>query len=137
MRSGVGWLVVSSAITAMALWSAASCDWLRPPQSPPGQGQDADVDGGDGFDAGRDGGDGGDGGSDAGADGGSDGGRAAIVIPGGEGWTFYGPESGAPVEVWGVSSDAAGNLWVAGGPEGLFLLREGASRSNTSPSRTG
>jgi hypothetical protein len=61
-------------------------------------------------------------------DGGHDGGSATIVIPGAEGWAFYGPESGAPAEVWGVSSDAAGNLWVAGGAEGLFLLRVGATR---------
>ncbi|WP_338023764.1 hypothetical protein [Archangium primigenium] len=44
------------------------------------------------------------------------------------GWTFLGPERGAPHEVLSVSEDAGGNLWVAGGEEGLFLLRPGAER---------
>jgi hypothetical protein len=42
-------------------------------------------------------------------------------------WTFLGPAQGAPHEVLGVSEDAGGNLWVAGGEEGLFVLRPGAS----------
>ena len=43
------------------------------------------------------------------------------------GWTFLGPERGAPHEVLSVSEDAGGNLWVAGGEAGLFLLRPGAA----------
>ncbi|MCI0571514.1 MAG: hypothetical protein L0Y66_12230 [Myxococcaceae bacterium] len=44
------------------------------------------------------------------------------------GWTFYRPADGAPSDVFGVSEDEGGNLWVAGGSEGLFLLRRGATR---------
>jgi ligand-binding sensor domain-containing protein len=68
---------------------------------------------------------------DAGSDGGIDGGlsqRTEPVLPNSSGWTFYGPQHGGPREVWSVSSDEAGNLWVAGGDEGLFLLTPGATR---------
>ena len=44
------------------------------------------------------------------------------------GWTFHGPEAGLPADVYGASEDQGGNLWVAGGREGLFLLRKGATR---------
>jgi len=50
-----------------------------------------------------------------------------VVYPDAQGWTFYGPEHGAPREVYGVTEDEGGNVWVAGGEEGLFLLRPGAS----------
>ncbi|XXF79037.1 hypothetical protein P2318_04590 [Myxococcaceae bacterium GXIMD 01537] len=43
------------------------------------------------------------------------------------GWRFYGPQHGAPSQVLGVTEDDDGNLWVAGGEEGLFVLRSGAS----------
>lgn len=142
MRVGVRWLIVSCAITGLSLWSSTGCG--GPPSTPeqplaevgkngdggkPGDGGRPDA----GADAGSDGGTGGgtDAGADAGGggtDGGTDGGTPVIVVPGADGWTFYGPESGAPAEVWSVSSDAAGNLWVAGGMEGLFLLRPGAAR---------
>jgi Divergent InlB B-repeat domain len=42
-------------------------------------------------------------------------------------WTFYGAQQGVPSQVLGVSADAGGNLWVAGGEEGLFVLRAGAT----------
>jgi hypothetical protein len=42
-------------------------------------------------------------------------------------WTFYGAQQGLPSHVIGVSADASGNLWVAGGEEGLFVLRPGAA----------
>ncbi|WP_044198383.1 hypothetical protein [Hyalangium minutum] len=45
-----------------------------------------------------------------------------------EGWTFYGVNEGGPQKVYGVSADASGNLWVAGGEEGLFVLRSGEAR---------
>ncbi|HEX8824783.1 MAG TPA: hypothetical protein VF794_32990, partial [Archangium sp.] len=51
----------------------------------------------------------------------------SVVYPDAGGWTFYGPEHGVPREVYGVTEDEGGNLWVAGGEEGLFLLRPGAS----------
>jgi hypothetical protein len=38
-------------------------------------------------------------------------------------WIFYGPESGGPQDVWDSAFDEGGNLWVAGGAEGLFLMR--------------
>jgi hypothetical protein len=40
-------------------------------------------------------------------------------------WTFYGAAQGAPRYVYGVSADAGGNIWVAGGEEGLFVLQKG------------
>ncbi len=40
-------------------------------------------------------------------------------------WTFYGAEHGLPSWIHGVTSDASGNLWVAGATDGLFLLRPG------------
>ncbi len=61
------------------------------------------------------------------------GGGAAAPLPvtlptGVADWTFYGgPEMKGPNQIWGASLDQGGNLWVAGGEEGLFLLRPGAS----------
>lgn len=75
-----------------------------------------------------------DGGSDGGTDGGSDGGNdepfdgGSIELPNAPGWTFYGPQHGGPRHVFGVTMDRGGNLWVAGGADGLFLLEPGASR---------
>jgi hypothetical protein len=43
-------------------------------------------------------------------------------------WTFYTPQMGGPNTIYGASLDEGGNLWVAGGEEGLFVLRAGASR---------
>jgi hypothetical protein len=42
------------------------------------------------------------------------------------GWKFYGVEQGGPQKVYGVTADEGGNVWVAGGEEGLFLLKPGA-----------
>ena len=53
---------------------------------------------------------------------------AAVTFPTASGWTFYGPSSGLPQRVLGVTTDGDGNLWVAGGEEGLFLLRPGEAR---------
>lgn len=49
------------------------------------------------------------------------------VTPDATGWTFYGQEQGAPHDALGITEDEGGNVWVAGGEEGLFLLRPGAS----------
>jgi hypothetical protein len=72
--------------------------------------------------------DGGDGGP---GDGGGDAGTVAplpVRIPGGSAhWTFYGPASGGPNQVFGASFDDGGNLWVAGGEQGLYVLRAGAA----------
>ncbi len=71
-----------------------------------------------------------DGGSDAGVTA-TDGGSAAsvplpVTIPANTAdWTFYGPDQGLPNQVYGASYDAGGDLWVAGGTEGLFVLRPG------------
>lgn len=55
------------------------------------------------------------------------GGRLPLKLPAGlANWTFYGPESGGPNRVYGASLDEGGTLWVAGGEEGLFVLRPGA-----------
>ncbi|MBM7113837.1 DUF7594 domain-containing protein [Archangium primigenium] len=43
-------------------------------------------------------------------------------------WTYYGAAQGAPQRVLGVSADAGGNIWVAGGQEGLFVLQKGQSQ---------
>jgi len=43
------------------------------------------------------------------------------------GWRFYREAEGAPRDVYGASLDEGGNLWVAGGEEGLFLLRDGGT----------
>jgi hypothetical protein len=43
-------------------------------------------------------------------------------------WTFYGTAQGGPRYVYGVSADAGGNLWVAGGEEGLFVLQSGQTQ---------
>ncbi len=41
------------------------------------------------------------------------------------GWEFYGLEHGGPKLVYGVTADEGGNIWVAGGEEGVFLLKPG------------
>jgi hypothetical protein len=43
-------------------------------------------------------------------------------------WTFYGPQNGGPRDVYQASADDGGNIWVAGGEDGLFLLRPDATR---------
>jgi hypothetical protein len=48
--------------------------------------------------------------------------------PSGSDWTFYGAAQGGPHLVYGVSADAGGNIWVAGGEEGLFVLQKGQSQ---------
>jgi hypothetical protein len=55
-------------------------------------------------------------------------GKPSVTLPTLQGWTFYGSEQGAPREVYGVSEDQGGNVWVAGGEDGLYLLRKGAAR---------
>jgi hypothetical protein len=49
-------------------------------------------------------------------------------LPSVPGWTFLGPDAGLPERVLGVSEDEGGNLWVAGGTEGLFVRRAGEAR---------
>lgn len=49
------------------------------------------------------------------------------VPPDSKDWRFLGAAQGAPREVLGVTEDEGGNLWVAGGEDGLCLLRPGAS----------
>src|SRR5258707_15024811 len=50
-----------------------------------------------------------------------------ISFPPLDGWQFYGPAQGVPSAVFGVTADQGGNIWVAGGEEGLFLLQPGTS----------
>ncbi len=50
---------------------------------------------------------------------------APIDFPTAPGWTFYGPQNGGPHDVYQVTADEGGNIWVAGGEDGLFLLRPG------------
>ena len=83
-------------------------------------GTDAGTGGTDGGAGGTDGGssgqDGGTGGTDAGT-------LATIDFPTKPGWQFFGPQSGGPQDVYDAAFDEGGNLWVAGGNEGLFLMR--------------
>ena len=135
------------AVCALGL---AGCDEKRAPPGEPGvveepqarpdpgggggTGTDAGVvDAGPGSGGGDDGGtpDGGSGGSGGETDGGvpTDGGtQLGVTLPTLPGWTFYGPEQGGPQQVLGVSADEGGNVWVAGGEEGLFLLEAGKTR---------
>lgn len=80
------------------------------PPPPPDAGRDA------GADAGRDAGV---------ADAGYDAGR--VSLPSAAGWQFFGPQHGGPRRAFGAAQDEGGNLWVAGGGDGLFLLTPGAS----------
>lgn len=48
-----------------------------------------------------------------------------IALPEAPHWQFYGPQHGGPRQPLSVSTDQGGNLWVAGGDEGLFVLRPG------------
>ncbi|RKH70611.1 hypothetical protein D7X96_11320 [Corallococcus interemptor] len=67
-------------------------------------------------------------GTDAGTDAGTtDPGETTYTPPSIPGWTFYGREQGGPRFVYGVTADEGGNVWVAGGEEGLFLLKKGES----------
>ncbi|MFL5302958.1 MAG: two-component regulator propeller domain-containing protein [Anaeromyxobacteraceae bacterium] len=43
-----------------------------------------------------------------------------------DGWTFYGAEQGLPVEVYDVSADEGGNVYVAGG-DGVYAKRPAAT----------
>ncbi|MCY1075026.1 hypothetical protein [Archangium lansingense] len=52
----------------------------------------------------------------------------AIEFTSPPGWRFYGIQHGGPRRVYGVTADEGGNVWVAGGEDGLFLLRPGAER---------
>jgi hypothetical protein len=52
----------------------------------------------------------------------------AIGFPTVAGWSFLGPQDGGPHDVFQVSADQGGNIWVAGGADGLFLLRAGATK---------
>jgi len=81
------------------------------------------------------------GGVDAGpGDAGSPDGGAAdggtIVFPNSAGWTFYGPQNGGPPDVYGVTTDEGGNVWVAGGADGLFLMRNVGTAAAPQPSGT-
>ena len=44
------------------------------------------------------------------------------------GWTFYGSAQGLPRHIYGVSADAGGNTWVAGGEDGLYVLQKGQTQ---------
>ena len=81
----------------------------------------AGVDAGTGVpDAGTDGGvvgqDAGTGGTDAGT-------LQTLDFPTKPGWQFFGAQNGGPQDVYDSAFDEGGNLWVAGGSEGLFLMR--------------
>ncbi len=51
-----------------------------------------------------------------------------IDFPSPTGWKFFGTQHGGPRRIYGVTEDKSGNIWVAGGEEGLFLLEPGAEQ---------
>ncbi|MBF5046464.1 MULTISPECIES: hypothetical protein [Myxococcaceae] len=53
--------------------------------------------------------------------------KGAARVAGSEGWQFLTGAQGVPARVYGVSADAGGNIWVAGGSV-ISVLRKGASR---------
>ena len=53
--------------------------------------------------------------------------EAEITFPTTPGWQFFGTQHGGPRRIYGVSADEGGNVWVAGGEDGLFLLTPGAT----------
>jgi hypothetical protein len=100
--------------------------------SPPGEGggstgTDGGTGGGGTLDGGTDGGTGHDGGTGGGSDGGVPD-AGSITFPSLAGWAFYGPQNNGPQDVYDAAMDQGGNLWVAGGTEGLFLLKQGATK---------
>ncbi len=132
MRSGWRWVgCLATVVCALAVGVACGAGEAMPPTpdsgSGSGSGADAAVPGGP-TDAGT---------PDAGAAdagppdaGPTDGGAAqlkTISFPNTPDWDFYGPQNGGPQDVRDVAMDEGGNLWVAGGGEGLFLMRPDAS----------
>ncbi|MDY7228003.1 DUF7594 domain-containing protein [Hyalangium rubrum] len=69
-----------------------------------------------------------DGGTGTPPDGGTGSPDAGTPPPTSGDWTFYGTAQGAPRYVYGVSADQGGNIWVAGGEEGLFVLQQGQTQ---------
>lgn len=120
-----GWWGMSLGVAALALAACSNknADDLVPVHPPPTI--DNLPDGGTNVIE-RDGGTGGEDGGTGGEDGGTDGGGEPISLPTLDGWQFFGPQHGGPREVHGVTGDGAGNIWVAGGRDGLFLLTPGA-----------
>src|SRR5688572_2447708 len=53
---------------------------------------------------------------------------ATPVTKGSANWTFLTSAHGLPPRIFGVSADEGGNLWVAGGNSGVFVMRKGQSR---------
>lgn len=50
------------------------------------------------------------------------------VTKGSAGWSFLTSANGLPPRIYGVSADEGGNLWVAGGSSGVFVLRAGQTQ---------
>ncbi|MGZ3459967.1 MAG: hypothetical protein ACXU86_15855, partial [Archangium sp.] len=50
-----------------------------------------------------------------------------LLFPSTPGWRFLSTQDGGPRRVYGVTADEGGNVWVAGGEDGLFLLKPGAT----------
>ena len=142
MRSGWRWAGAAAVISvAIAVACGGGAEEQVQSVGPAGSGAPAPDGGSPGITVGADGGSPGDAGpADAGTpDAGSPdagapdagapdaGGLSNIDFPVTPGWDFYGPQNGGPQDVRDVSMDEGGNLWVAGGAEGLFLMRADAS----------
>ncbi|HZH04461.1 MAG TPA: hypothetical protein VEY30_11815 [Myxococcaceae bacterium] len=121
MKSRIGWVVLTLGLG----WVLGSCgeDSLVPDPGGTEELPGTEADGGIGGEP--------DAGPDPIPDAGTpDGGpgpqEPGFPLPNLPNWQFYGRAQGGPRQVFGVSSDQAGNIWVAGGDDGLFLLPLGA-----------
>jgi len=68
-----------------------------------------------------------DAGSDAGTGQTTDAGVTSVTFPTSPGWRFFTAANGAPRDVYDAAMDEGGNLWIAGGTEGLFLMKAGTN----------
>ena len=127
MRSSwrsVGGLAVATLLIAAAC-GGGQADPPGHPDSGSGSGSGGGPDAGTPPDAGHDAGPPDAGPPDAGPP--DAGGLKTINFPQTTGWDFYGPQNGGPQDVRDVAMEEGGNLWVAGGSEGLFLMRADSS----------
>ncbi len=134
MKGRFGWLVLALGL-GLGIFACSDSNVVDNPQPDPLPGADAGI---DPEDSGTSTEDSGTVDPDAGIDAGSDAGTPAdggvVFNPGAPvptptlaDWKFFGRGEGGPKNVLGVTSDQDGNIWVAGGADGLFLLTPGAT----------
>jgi hypothetical protein len=119
--------IVNAVLAASLVWACGNSSKVTPTPTPKPTiaRPDAGPPDGGNPDAGPDAGEPDAGPPDAGQpDGGDDGGTrpTGYNLPNIPGWQFFGVQNNGPVHVYGTAMDEGGNLWVAGGEEGLFLM---------------